>query len=795
MPTKIPVRLLVPICAFIALVLVFGGVMAFRARQQASGQPNAAKPSLPSNSTATPVSASAQTQSSAPRVAGSDAMSEAFRKAKLPSPLSNPDGDPDHAAAELARRVVASDDQSTAALLTAIRMSGISVRGDDGSLAIESVKQGQGIYFDAWEVAAMAKLFGEDMHVKLMDLNNAMSASLPPFKGIAPAMFIDGIRVAAQGKQPARRFWGRFIVELGRESAQPYDLLAEQLDPATVNLDAIQTLLILQRLTADVMVREGRDKAAQMGLSWGERVARTHPSINPARCQGVAQASALQSAIWHPRRHPRLVNITDAGSSLPCTLSEIAAQLLDGSAYLSGFGFDKLLEYLGEHWGVAAIGGTGEGAAAGGGKGPSKPGSGVAAFGVTRNVVNILLAVIKLMAYYGALETSVTMSGQPPLVRTKSPYPADAAETRTITGTVRENIGKWQAFNCVRGALNAAGIDFSLPNDGPVEGAEFQWILVRGGVSVSHIAGAQSYLVSQPAVRFVGDDGTARIQSAMGVLAQNFTAPKTNKDGQALINLQGTEQRPPLKGTPVPVRKEAEVRFTVAPKPINMSQDIIDAIGTGTGGPVGNFILFPVEVLLRSNIHLSKALIVPIKDWQGCEGGWGGTITYQRSATYSQVAPGTGESTTYEVLSGEHIDASLHGDPDYGTTGLSHAEASGEKKSNELDTLHTGMGDSSIQRIDDLSGSGNVDFVIASAGQNTYTVQMVGSVPFTGQHAEIDSSSSRHYDITSGVVIPTFTATATDPNRPDLLLGSTTIPDPSDPRGTIEISWDLVMCK
>jgi hypothetical protein len=196
--------------------------------------------------------------------------------------------------------------------------------------------------------------------------------------------------------------------------------------------------------------------------------------------------------VWHGPRHPRLVRIAEGDNNLPCSFSELLSQLLDASAYAQGIAFDKLLEFLEEHGG----------------------GAGVANFSKGSSVANALLAIIKLIAYYACLETDVTLGGQPPLVRTKSPYRADAGETRTITGSVRENIGNWQAVNCLRALANAAGaagIDFSLPKDGPVEGAEFQWILVRGGASVNHAAGAQSYLVEQPFVRFVGNDGTPRI--------------------------------------------------------------------------------------------------------------------------------------------------------------------------------------------------------------------------------------------------------------------------------------------
>jgi hypothetical protein len=335
------------------MVIAIGAVMAFRTRKHASGQANAAEPPASSNSTSTLVNASAQTQSFAPRGVGSDAMSDAFRKARLPSPLSNPDGDPDQAAAELARRVVAANEQSTAALLTAIRMSGISVRGDNGSLALESVKQGQGIYFDAWEVAAMAKLFGEGMQVKLVDLSNALSTTLPPFKGVAATMFVDGIQAAAQGNSPAWRFWGRFIVELGRQSAQPYDLLAQQLDPATVNLDATQTLLILRRLTVDIMIRSGGNKATEAGLSSGESFANGQASLKPAQCWSSVERPALHDAVWRGPRHPRLLRIAEGDNNLPCSFSELLSQLMDASAYAQGIAFQQASRVSGRarRWG------------------------------------------------------------------------------------------------------------------------------------------------------------------------------------------------------------------------------------------------------------------------------------------------------------------------------------------------------------------------------------------------------------------------------------------------------------
>ena len=128
-------------------------------------------------------------------------------------------------------------------------------------------------------------------------------------------------------------------------------------------------------------------------------------------------------------------------------------------------------------------------------------------------------------------------------------------------------------------------------------------------------------------------------------------------------------------------------------------------------------------------------------------------------------------------------------------TGVSHAQASGNGERSELDTLHTAIADVPTQRTDNLSGSGNVDFSIRSLGQNTYEIQMLGTITFTGQHTEVSSGYVQRQDIANVVGIPEFKATATDPNHPDSLQGDSTVPDPSVPNGQIEISWDLAMCK
>jgi len=100
--------------------------------------------------------------------------------------------------------------------------------------------------------------------------------------------------------------------------------------------------------------------------------------------------------------------------------------------------------------------------------------------------------------------------------------------------------------------------------------------------SMRHVS---NNVITYPFVQFVSPDGTPRIQDAM-VPTSNASAPKTDEEGHTTIDIEGVKQREKLC-SPVPLMKQAEVRFTCSAKPVSMSQDLIDAAGNGLGGPVG----------------------------------------------------------------------------------------------------------------------------------------------------------------------------------------------------------------
>ncbi|HEX6043193.1 MAG TPA: hypothetical protein VFZ22_01790 [Pyrinomonadaceae bacterium] len=189
----------------------------------------------------------------------SRALGAAFRSGKLPEPMRLPQGNIDQQVAALAKAVTKGDDSSTAAWYAAILAAGYGVRDSDGSV-MQTVENGQGLIMQSWEVTAAAKLYGDDYGVTLAHLSESFTRTVPQLKDVALADgLLEGIRAGAKSNHPAVRFWAKFIVEMGKLSAAPYDLLG-RVDPAQIRLDAVQVTLILSRFTGDLAAIDKRNR-------------------------------------------------------------------------------------------------------------------------------------------------------------------------------------------------------------------------------------------------------------------------------------------------------------------------------------------------------------------------------------------------------------------------------------------------------------------------------------------------------------------------------------------------------
>lgn len=538
-----------------------------------------------------------------PRPAGTDEgakpapMAAAFNSGRLPEAVRLPPGGDDERARALAQMVSARDGNSTAALYAALLAAGFGVRDADGSV-VRTVEPGQGLAFEAWEVAAMAKMYGERRAVTLGELGSALSHAAPEMKAAPVSKFIASAlrRHAREGGNPGLRFWARFVVELGRAGGRPDDLLAAR-EPEQVELDPVQAALILRRLFGDLYA---------LGQKGGRSAARPPGGASPAT-RGPGDSGALfVRASYTPAAAPGAPP-QQKGAAPPCKLEGDAGTVLDGMATVITTGFGELLGYLEEH--------------AGGMLG--KRAEWYAKFA---NVANILLAYAKLVATYAMLETKIQVQQPLPLVRTKSRVPG---EKRQLTARVSMNVGNWQALNCVRTLLNvAAGLDFNLPNDGPVGGARVTWKLAPRLKDWSEASTREVQIVGFTGGRHIQDAGIGLIgtQPDRGISYAHET--KTDDKGLSHVTLEGSPRRKPImfESKAVPVMDEATVRTVVTLKAGDLKGDLVDLFGQATGGPL----TLPAELFYRTSWASTAEATIPVKDWEECAGGWIGEVSYER---------------------------------------------------------------------------------------------------------------------------------------------------------------------
>jgi hypothetical protein len=527
----------------------------------------------------------------APSQSGSgDSMGLPFKTGKLPEPARKPSGSVDEVAALLAKQISARDEQSVPALLTAILNSGIGLRDRDGSV-LQTVDPGQGLLFDAWEVASMAKMYGDGKRVPLQYLTESLKL-IPDLKDVPlDAALLEGIRDRAQGSDPLMRFWARFLVELGRQQEKPYDLL--NANAKDVQLDAIQSALVLRRLVGDLYVAgQKNNRTSQTRFEEHStpirslpRLVRFSPSI-PHMSQTLFIAPSWQS----------IRQLSAVGK--PC----------------EGLGGDPIQDVL-----ATEVTGIWDNLF-----GDTKLGKAV-------GIANVVLAYAKFIAAYATLETEITVAN-PPVIRTRNATP-DRTGRRQLTAKVTMNLGKWDQINCFRSALNLfTGLDFNLLDDGPIEGVEVNWHLDQGGAG-DFYSNRTGVTGNRQIVGFVNDG--PRIQDAgtyagasgrSGVAVGNATRGKTDKEGKTSVYLEGSPKIPYVAPPFVPVMKQAVVRTTIKMKAGDIKGDAADLWGQLRGGLSG-LITMPLELLYRTDWASTATLAVPVRDHEPCEGGWYGTVT------------------------------------------------------------------------------------------------------------------------------------------------------------------------
>lgn len=534
-------------------------------------------------------------------------LGAAFREGALPQAAALPAGSLEEQAVAVAVAVGAGDEGSTPALLAALRAAGYGVRDRDGVVNFNQTGW-QGITLDGWEVAAAAKLYGDGWGVGLGRLGDALALVSLEWKQETNAFdIVAGIRAAATSENASLRFWGSFIIEMGRNAAQPYDLRKDE-DVQRARLDAIQLLLVMTRLAADLNYVGRRAQRQRAELEREE--------LKQAR-GGVRFVNASFNRDASSRRRAKPTTAAYAPqepAAQPCTMTEMESLILDLNATGMGFGYGKLLGYLEAKKVVSDNPGQILGAA------------------------NAALVIVKLILSYAALESEIALEGGM-LTRTKTTAPG---ERKLLTAKVRMDVGKWQVMNCVRPALNLAGLDFSLPGHGALGGVRVDWNLSEGGDSrgslgrVWHTATHIPEILSgQP----METDAIVFLDETEGVDKKHYTY--TDAEGVAKTYVVGMPQKRDLSKEGLrPVMKRMGVDINIQIKTMRLNNGTAaagtandlagNAIAFLTGDKLGFVAGTAAETAYRSNLGSSKTHYFPVKDWVPCDGRWRGTVTYHR---------------------------------------------------------------------------------------------------------------------------------------------------------------------
>lgn len=219
-------------------------------------------------------------------------------------------------AQNLAGRLLSRDEPTADVMARILRQAGFGIKSPDGTVIAEPDRTtSQNIAFDPWEVQGMTLMARDGIRIPLSDLSLMLSKSLLQSQGDSfNTLLLDGIRHNARSDHPGLRFWALFIAEMGRQSAEPYDLLGN-VDASKVQLSPVQVAFVLRRLEVDLYTK-----------------------VHISTKKNAAVGGRLIPASFSP--------VSTAGA--PCTFTDTQQTIMDVNAKVATTGFKKLIGLISE---------------------------------------------------------------------------------------------------------------------------------------------------------------------------------------------------------------------------------------------------------------------------------------------------------------------------------------------------------------------------------------------------------------------------------------------------------------
>lgn len=453
----------------------------------------------------------------------------------------------DDRAATFAGRIAIGGDGGREALREAIQWAGFGVRDESGTVIVAPRHGWQGIWFDPIDLDLMERSIGVDQRTPLGVIASGFAKLSPGTTEaqVATAMAA-GLRAHAAGSNPALRFWARFIGALGDDERGRFAGRAD-----TIGLTPIQAAFLLQRLHADFLI-------VQRHAS-GRRTGAMEPAAPPVT--RMSGPSAPLEAAPLPR--------ADA-----CKLGDTETLVLDWNAVGTTTAFGQLVDRLlpsAEKYAAAA------------------------------GHVSFAFSMVKMIGMLATLDVKTGLEGDGPLERTKSTE-VPGTERRMVTKLRMPESGNWKVLNCMRPAFNAAGIDFSIADGGPVKDAEVEYQMIDDGTA--KVAGRLRTSAGMPIVEWKRGENPTK-------------GHITDDRGETAIWMTGTVQRSPISASARAVEKRGAVRVSVALTRNSMFKDL-PGLGGGLVSALTNPAMAAIamipEMIMR--IPLPKQTVpFRIRDW------------------------------------------------------------------------------------------------------------------------------------------------------------------------------------
>lgn len=517
-------------------------------------------------------------------------------------------GDQPLSSAELARRVLAGGPTGRTALLEALTASGFAVL-DTQKRIVTGVPQKpeMGLALEEREVDMLARAAADQLTMPFSDFEADVAFAVGDDQGgrILVSMLLNEIRNGINDASPTVRSWAGLIVELGRQSPVPYDLLTVT-ETSSVRLNGFQQVLMLKHLSAEffalaiqraIPALSRRDAPSHDGprllhrVSDPERWVRRVSSLNAGDPCGFGTDEGIrtseQASMWGWSLKFVFGPLRQATEELP--LLDLYRRVADTADTRTSKAFVERMTALREiDYSKAET---------------AQLNKLVKTMSQLHNLATALLSLAELTAVMNAVKIDINMDPAPPLERTKTRQPGQYAK---LTAALSFDLGDLDHptrtnVACTSWLFAGVGLDFSMPENGPIKNADVEWTLIKGGLKMDSKAG---YKITEAIVEL--ENPGPRIQDAGVGFGNVKKSVRTNETGVAKVGIHGAPQKRDLGRDPQPVKKEAIVRANVQLKPADMFRDFADALK----GPWA----LPAQVLYRSHL-LGKNYRFDVIDW------------------------------------------------------------------------------------------------------------------------------------------------------------------------------------